>query len=126
MSSEKVTFKNKQGDELAARLDLPNNQPPHSYAIFAHCFTCNKDLKAVANVSRALNSAGIAVLRFDFTGLGQSEGEFEETNFSMNVQDLLDAGSWLEENHEAPELLIGHSLGGAAVIFAASKMKSVK
>lgn len=126
MSSEKVSFKNQQGAKLAARLDMPDNQAPHSYAVFAHCFTCSKDLKAVANVARALNSAGIAVLRFDFTGLGQSEGEFEETSFSSNIHDLLDAGSWLSENHEAPELLIGHSLGGAAVIVAAAKMKSVK
>lgn len=126
MSSERIKFKNKEGHKLAARLDLPDNTHPHSYAIFAHCFTCNKDLKAVGNVARALNNAGIAVLRFDFTGLGQSEGEFGETNFSSNVHDLHDAASWLSENHEAPELLIGHSLGGAAVIFAAAKMDSVR
>lgn len=126
MSSDRIKFKNKEGHELAARLDLPDNTHPHSYAIFAHCFTCNKDLKAVSNIARALNNAGIAMLRFDFTGLGQSEGEFENTSFSSNIQDLLDAGSWLEENHQAPELLIGHSLGGAAVVFAAAKMKSVK
>lgn len=126
MSSERIKFNNQDDHELAARLDKPDNQEPHSYAIFAHCFTCSKDLKSVANIARALNSSGIAVLRFDFTGLGQSEGEFEQTNFSSNVQDLLDAGSWMKENHRAPELLIGHSLGGAAVIYAASKMKSIK
>jgi putative redox protein len=126
MSSKKITFKNQKGNELAARLDLPDNTHPHSYAIFAHCFTCNKDLKAVANVARALNNSGFGVLRFDFTGLGQSEGEFGDTTFSSNVQDLHDAASWLAENHKPPELLIGHSLGGAAVIFAAAEMDSAR
>jgi putative redox protein len=126
MSSKRITFTNQQGNELAARLDLPDNTHPHSYAIFAHCFTCNKDLKAVANVARALNNSGIAVLRFDFTGLGQSGGEFSQTTFSSNVQDLHDAASWMRENHKAPELLIGHSLGGAAVIFAAAEINSVQ
>lgn len=125
MSSERIKFKNQEGHELAARLDLPDHMHPHSYAIFAHCFTCNKDFRAVGNIARALNNAGIGVLRFDFTGLGQSEGEFSQTTFSSNVQDLHDAAGWLRENYEAPRLLIGHSLGGAAVIFAAAKMESV-
>ncbi|HDZ06844.1 hypothetical protein LCGC14_0050300 [marine sediment metagenome] len=125
MGFEKVSFTNSQGKQLAARLELPNNQAAHSYAIFAHCFTCNKNFSAVRNISRALVNKGIAVLRFDFTGLGESEGDFEETNFSSNVTDLIDAANFLEANYKAPSLLIGHSLGGAAVIFAASELESV-
>ncbi|SDT14171.1 putative redox protein [Maribacter dokdonensis] len=125
MGFEKVSFINSQGKKLAARLERPDNQEPHSYAIFAHCFTCNKNFSAVRNISRALVSKGIAVLRFDFTGLGESEGEFEETNFSSNVSDLIEAAKYLEQHYKAPSLLIGHSLGGAAVIFAASELDSV-
>jgi len=125
MGFEKVTFTNLQGKQLAARLEVPTNQEAHSYAIFAHCFTCNKNFSAVRNISRALVNKGIAVLRFDFTGLGESEGDFEETNFSSNVSDLIEAAKFLEENYKAPSLLVGHSLGGAAVIFAASELDSV-
>ncbi|SIQ21655.1 bifunctional alpha/beta hydrolase/OsmC family protein [Maribacter ulvicola] len=125
MGFEKVSFTNSQGKQLAARLELPTNQEAHSYAIFAHCFTCNKNFSAVRNISRALVGKGIAVLRFDFTGLGESEGDFEETNFSSNVSDLIEAAKFLEENYKAPSLVIGHSLGGAAVIFAASELDSV-
>ncbi|MEO9661055.1 MAG: alpha/beta fold hydrolase [Maribacter dokdonensis] len=125
MGFEKVSFINSQGKKLAARLERPDNQEPHSYAIFAHCFTCNKNFSAVRNISRALVSKGIAVLRFDFTGLGESEGEFEETNFSSNVSDLIEAAKYLEQHYKAPSLLIGHSLGGAAVIFAASELDAV-
>ncbi|MDF4201942.1 bifunctional alpha/beta hydrolase/OsmC family protein [Maribacter sp. SA7] len=125
MGFEKVTFTNSQGKQLAARLEMPTNQEAHSYAIFAHCFTCNKNFSAVRNISRALVSRGIAVLRFDFTGLGESEGEFEETNFSSNVSDLIEAAKFLEQNYKAPSLLVGHSLGGAAVIFAASQLDAV-
>lgn len=126
MSFEKVIFFNSDGQELSARLEMPSNQAAHSYAIFAHCFTCNKNLSAVRNISRALNSKGIAVLRFDFTGLGESEGDFEETNFSSNVGDLVCASNFLADNYEAPSLLIGHSLGGAAVIFAAEQLDNIK
>ncbi|WP_282049163.1 bifunctional alpha/beta hydrolase/OsmC family protein [Maribacter aquivivus] len=125
MGFEKVTFTNLQGKQLAARLELPTNQEAHSYAIFAHCFTCNKNFSAVRNISRALVNKGIAVLRFDFTGLGDSEGDFEETNFSSNVSDLIQAAKFLEDNYKAPSLLVGHSLGGAAVIFAATQLESV-
>lgn len=125
MGFEKVSFTNSEGKQLAARLEVPNNQVAHSYAIFAHCFTCNKNFSAVRNISRALVNKGIAVLRFDFTGLGDSEGSFEDTNFSSNVSDLIHAAKFLEENYKAPSLLIGHSLGGAAVIFAASQLESV-
>lgn len=126
MNFEKVTFKNSSGDELSARLDLPSNEEAHSYAIFAHCFTCNKNLSAVRNISRALNMKGIAVLRFDFTGLGESDGEFENTNFSSNVDDLVCAANFLEMNYKSPALLVGHSLGGAAVIFAAAQLNSIQ
>ncbi len=126
MRSTNVTFTNPQGHELAARLELPVNQQPHTYAIFAHCFTCSKNLNAVRNISRALNLEGIAVLRFDFTGLGQSKGEFSETNFSSNIDDLWAAAQFLKENYKAPTMLVGHSLGGTAVICAAQKLDEMK
>ena len=126
MQSQKVNFTNQEGHTLAARLELPVNQHPHTYAIFAHCFTCSKNLSAVRNISRALNMEGIAVLRFDFTGLGESEGEFEDTNFSSNVQDLLAASDFLSTNFKTPTMLIGHSLGGAAVITAAQQLEHIQ
>jgi len=126
MRYEKLTFENDQGDHLAARLDLPVDGDPIAYALFAHCFTCSKNLKAVANISRALTRQGIAVLRFDFTGLGESEGDFADTNFSSNIDDLVAAAVFLEEQHEAPSILVGHSLGGAAVLQVAHRLDSVK
>lgn len=126
MNIQKVKFNNAEGQQLVGRLELPINQHPHNYAIFAHCFTCNKNLSAVKNISRELTANGFGVLRFDFTGLGESEGDFENTNFSGNVEDLIHASNYLKENYTAPSLLIGHSLGGAAIIFAASKIESVK
>jgi putative redox protein len=125
MNIEKVTFQNNQGQQLSGRLELPLDQEPHSFAIFAHCFTCNKNLMAVKNISRALTSKGFGVLRFDFTGLGESDGEFADTNFSGNVEDLVSAAAFLAEHHKAPALIIGHSLGGAASIFAASQIDSI-
>lgn len=125
MANQKIKFENASGQMLAARLELPVDQKPHTYAIFAHCFTCNKNLSAVRNISRSLNQNGIAVLRFDFTGLGESEGDFSDTNFSSNVEDLISAADFLSQQYEAPKLLIGHSLGGAAVIFAGGKIPSV-
>ena len=124
--SRKITFPNQKGQQLAARLEEPAHQSPYAYAIFAHCFTCSKNLKAVRHISQALTQHGIAVLRFDFTGLGDSEGEFANTNFSSNVEDLVSAATFLEENFAAPELLIGHSLGGAAVLLASLQIDSVK
>lgn len=121
-----VTFKNTSGEELTGRLELPANRKPHNFVIFAHCFTCSKNLNAVVNITRELARAGYAVLRFDFTGLGDSEGDFSNTNFSGNVEDLIEAARFLEKNYEAPSLLIGHSLGGAAVIFAAAQLPYVK
>ena len=126
MKSQKLTFANFQGEQLVARLELPADRHPHAYALFAHCFTCNKNLTAVKNISRSLTVKGIAVLRFDFTGLGESEGDFADTNFSSNVDDLIAAAKFLEEEYQAPSLLMGHSLGGAAVIFAAQQLASVK
>lgn len=126
MNIQKVSFTNKDEEQLAGRLELPLDQEPHNFVIFAHCFTCTKNLTAVKNVGRALTDAGFGVLRFDFTGLGESEGDFENTNFSGNVEDLFEAAAFLEKNYMAPTLLIGHSLGGAAAIFAASKITSIK
>lgn len=126
MNYSKVSFKNPEGDELSGYLELPLNQEPHSFVLFAHCFTCNKNFFAVKNIARALSKNGYGVLRFDFAGLGESEGDFADTNFSGNVEDLVAAASFLEEQHKAPALLIGHSLGGAAVIFAAEQLPSVK
>ena len=111
---------------LNAYIELPANQKPNYYAVFAHCFTCSSNLNAVKYVSRALNQDGFAVVRFDFTGLGRSEGEFADSHFSANVQDLIDVHNYLSEHYETPSLLVGHSLGGAAVLVAASKLKSVK
>ncbi|MCB0596620.1 MAG: alpha/beta fold hydrolase [Lewinellaceae bacterium] len=126
MPSQKIEFQNAEGEKLAARLELPVDQRPYAYALFAHCFSCNKNLTAIRNISRALSRKGIAVLRFDFIGLGESEGDFADTNFSSNVEDLVQAARYLEEHHQAPALLVGHSLGGAAVICAAHELPSVK
>lgn len=117
-SSRKFTFPGHDGSALAARLDLPD-AAPRAFALFAHCFTCGKDSLAAARIGRALTARGIAVLRFDFTGLGASEGEFANTNFSSNVADLVCAADHLRREHDAPALLVGHSLGGTAVLAAA-------
>ncbi|MGB5417598.1 alpha/beta fold hydrolase [Algibacter sp.] len=126
MSSIKLNIQNKKGHKLQAYLELPADQKPHYYAIFAHCFTCSSTLGAVRNISRSLTSHGFGVLRFDFTGLGRSEGEFSESYFSANVDDLLAVNTYLKEHYKAPSLLVGHSLGGAAVIVAASKLENIK
>jgi uncharacterized OsmC-like protein/esterase/lipase len=126
MSTKKITFLNNEGQQLLGRLELPANQQPHNFVIFAHCFTCNKNLSAVKNISRALSSNGFGVLRFDFTGLGESDGDFSDTNFSGNVEDLISAAKFLETNYMSPTLIVGHSLGGAASIFAAAKIDSIK
>jgi len=126
MKIQKVTFSNNEGQQLSGRLELPINQQPHNFVIFAHCFTCNKNLSAVKNISRALTSNGFGVLRFDFTGLGESDGDFSDTNFSGNVEDLISAANYLEANYKSPTLIVGHSLGGAAAIFAASQINSIK
>jgi putative redox protein len=126
MQFQKLYFKNQDGKRLAARLDLPLDEKPTAFALFAHCFTCTKNLNAVVNINRALALHGIAVLRFDFTGLGESEGDFSETSFSTNVADLISAADFLRDAYEPPKLLIGHSLGGAAVIHAAQRIPSAE
>ncbi|MFN3547609.1 MAG: alpha/beta fold hydrolase [Mesorhizobium sp.] len=123
--TSRASFPGHSGASLAARLDLPNGRV-RAFALFAHCFTCSKDLIAVRRIAADLARAGIAVLRFDFTGLGSSEGEFASTNFSSNVGDLLAAADWLRENHAAPSLLIGHSLGGAAMLAVAADIPEAR
>lgn len=126
MNLQKIEFTNKEGQTLVGRLEFPADRAPHNYALFAHCFTCTKNLSAVRNISKALTQNGFAVLRFDFTGLGESDGDFSDTNFSGNVNDLIAASDYLKHHFQAPSLLIGHSLGGAAVIFAAAELSAVK
>ncbi|MBX2835563.1 MAG: bifunctional alpha/beta hydrolase/OsmC family protein [Gammaproteobacteria bacterium] len=118
---KKVSFAGATGDTLAGLLELPD-RPPVAYALFAHCFTCGKDIAAATRIARALLQHGIATLRFDFTGLGNSDGDFANTNFSSNVQDLIAAADFLRSHYQAPKLLIGHSLGGTAVLNAAKSV----
>lgn len=118
---ERVDFKGAEGQKLAALLEMPAGTPK-AYALFAHCFTCSKDIFAATRIAAGLAERGIAVLRFDFTGLGASEGEFANTNFSSNLADLVAAAEFLRAKHEAPKLLIGHSLGGAAVLAGAARV----
>ena len=122
---ERVTFAGGSGAQLAARLDLPAG-PPRAFALFAHCFTCSKDIAAASGIANALTDLGFGVLRFDFTGLGMSDGEFESTNFTSNTDDLLAAADWLRQHHRAPQLLVGHSLGGAAVLAVAADIAEVR
>jgi putative redox protein len=125
LKTEKISFPGSQGFELAARLDFPS-APPRAFALFAHCFTCSKQVLAAKYIASELAKLNIAVLRFDFTGLGSSDGEFANTNFSSNIQDLIAAADFLRENYAAPTLIIGHSLGGAAVLAAAGDIPEVK
>ena len=124
MQFKKLEFSNTAGQILSGRIDLPEGRETVAYSIFAHCFTCSKNIKAISNISRALTREGIAVLRFDFTGLGESEGDFADTNFSSNVEDLVMAAEFMASDYRAPKILIGHSLGGAAVLQAAAKIPS--
>jgi len=119
-----VRFPNAQGLALAARLDMPANGQPRAYALYAPCFTCGKDVRAAVNISRALARESIACLRLDFTGLGESEGAFADTTFTTNVSDLKAAAAFLEKTYEAPKILVGHSLGGAAALEAAHDIAS--
>ncbi len=120
-----TTFPGSQGGKLAARLHLPDG-PARAAALFAHCFTCSKESRAASQVSRALAREGIATLRFDFTGHGESEGEFSPADFSSNVDDLVAAAAYLSAEHEAPSILIGHSLGGTAALMASNRIPSVE
>ncbi|SFP49821.1 putative redox protein [Nitrosomonas cryotolerans] len=124
MSGTKVTFRNAQGESLSGLLEVPTGVVK-SYALFAHCFTCSKNNTAASRITRALALKGIAVLRFDFTGLGNSEGDFSNTNFSSNLQDLISAAKFLAEQYAAPAILIGHSLGGAAVLAVAQHVSTI-
>ncbi|MFP5384690.1 MAG: alpha/beta hydrolase [Bacteriovoracia bacterium] len=124
--SEKLTFKNAEGHLLDARLELPNDQEVTSYAIFLHCFTCSKNIHAATRISRALTKVGISVLRFDFTGLGNSEGDFSNTNFSSTVSDIICVYKQMLHLEKVPEILIGHSLGGSTALAAACSMPTLK
>jgi len=127
MKKIRLEFENSNGEMLAGLLELPERVDKiSSFALFAHCFTCGKDIAAASRISRALAAKGIAVLRFDFTGLGNSDGDFANTNFSSNIEDLVQAAKALEAQYQAPQILIGHSLGGAAVLGATAKLDSIK
>jgi len=126
MKSEKVTFPGGQGYRITARVDLPGDSEPRAFALFAHCFTCNKNLRAISRINEELTGAGYGVMRFDFTGLGESEGDFSDTNFTSNVEDLVTAAEYMTSRWGAPGLLIGHSLGGAAVLQTAGKLPIIK
>ncbi|MFL0800936.1 MAG: lysophospholipase [Agarilytica sp.] len=121
----RLTFEGQLGDELAGLLEVPDNEPK-AYVMIAHCFTCGKDIPAASRIARALVEADYAVLRFDFTGLGGSDGDFSNTNFSSNVGDLVAAANFLRDNYKAPELLVGHSLGGTAVLVAAQHIPETR
>ena len=121
MRTERFEFPSVSGYRLAGKLEIPDGEPK-AWALFAHCFTCSKDQLAVSRISKALGARGVAVLRFDFTGLGGSEGDFSNTNFSSNVLDLAAAADHMRRKLRPPSLLIGHSFGGAAQIVAASKI----
>lgn len=122
---ESVQFSGFDSNTLAGSLELPDHQPVKGYALFAHCFTCGKDIVAASRIARTLVDHGFAVMRFDFTGIGGSDGDFANTNFSSNVEDLIAAANYLREHYQAPQLLIGHSLGGAAVIAGAKSIPEV-
>lgn len=122
----RIRFRNRDGLELAGNLELPPGGVYRATALFAHCFTCSRNIKAARNITRALADEGFAVMRFDFTGLGESEGDFADTDFSSNLDDLEDAATWLGEQLAPPQLLVGHSLGGAAVIAVAGRVESVR
>jgi uncharacterized OsmC-like protein/fermentation-respiration switch protein FrsA (DUF1100 family) len=126
LPTHRLTFPGASGHDLAARLELPPSGKPLTYALFAHCFTCSKNIRAAVDLTRALCSLGLGVLRFDFTGLGESEGDFADTNFSSNVDDLEAAARFMTRELAPPSILIGHSLGGAAVLHAAARLDSVR
>jgi uncharacterized OsmC-like protein/alpha/beta superfamily hydrolase len=122
----KIAIPNSNGETLHATLELPPNKKVKQYALFAHCFTCSSQLSIVRTISNELTLYGFGVLRFDFTGLGRSEGEFADTNFSHNLQDLITVNDYLATHYQAPTLLIGHSLGGVAVLVSAGKLSNIK
>ena len=123
---QRVTFRSRQGHNLSGIVHIPDNDRVLAYALFAHCFTCTKNINAATNIADALSKQGIATLRFDFTGLGSSKGQFEETSFSTNIEDLVDAANFLSETYQPPQLLVGHSLGGTAILAASKYIDSAK
>ncbi len=126
MKTIDVKFKNSRGQVLAGKVDMPSNEHIKAYAVFAHCFTCSMELKAIHNINKALNKHGVAVLRFDMTGIGESEGSFPDTNFTTQIADVFSAAGFLKANYESPKLLIGHSLGGSAILYASQKIEGIK
>lgn len=127
MAIRAVRFRGHTHAELAGLVHSPDdNVEPNAWILFAHCFTCSKNSKAAAAIARSLTAQNFGVLRFDFTGLGDSDGAFEDTDFSSNIEDLVAAAQWLEQEHRAPTILVGHSLGGAAVVAAAHQLPKVK
>jgi putative redox protein len=126
MNSQKIKFIGAQGEKLSARIDEPDSGSTKGVVLFAHCFTCSKNLRAVGHISRTLTEHDMSVFRFDFTGLGESEGDFSDTNFSSNIEDLESAAEFIKEEWSAPRMLMGHSLGGAAVLQAAHHIPSIE
>lgn len=123
---QRVNFNNRDGHRLSGILHLPDTREIKAYALFAHCFTCTKNINSAVNISDSLARNGIATLRFDFTGLGASQGDFSDSSFSTNINDLIDAARYLETEHQPPQLLVGHSLGGTAILAAATEIPSAK
>jgi len=121
-----IQFKNHEGLTLTGDLEMPENNQPRAFALFAHCFSCTRKIRAAVHITRAMAAQGIAVLRFDFTGLGQSEGDFADSSFSANVDDLLAAADWIAKEHQPVQILVGHSLGGTAVLAAAPQIASCR
>jgi putative redox protein len=126
MTTEKVSFKGAYGDELSAKLDWPESEEVRSWVLFAHGFSIGKDLKPIRTIAKTLVDEGFGMMRFDFTGLGESEGDFSDTNFSSNVKDILGAADYLRTHHHAPCVLIGHSFGGTAALMAAKDIPETK
>jgi alpha-beta hydrolase superfamily lysophospholipase len=126
MKTKELYIINQRGFKLAANLDMPDDGVVKAYAVYAHCFTCSKELKAIANIDTSLADAGIATLRFDMTGIGESEGDFTETNFTSQLEDFSAVVEYLTQNYKAPSLYIGHSLGGTVALYSAMKHPEVK
>lgn len=126
MNSKKIFFQNRNNISLAAYLDTPDNAQPQQFALLAHCFTCSKHIKAYHYISQVMTAHGFGVMRLDFTGIGESKGDFNNTNLHNNIEDLIDASQWLEQHHTAPAMLIGHSLGGIAALTATETLADCK